>query len=102
MKTKGTGRVVVLGLGSIRESGVMPDRPVIVDNGRLVAWESALSYELTINTSLFARIVQSRITDEGVMLKFKGTGKVLVSLRNKCGFFDQILNSITEKAVKNG
>jgi len=99
------GRIAVSGFGSIRELDVTPERPITVDNGHLVAWNARLSYDLSINTGksgFLGKLVNSQTTGEGVVLKFRGTGKVLVCSRNKGGFLDWILGNMpAQKAVEN-
>lgn len=95
MKASGRGELAVSGFGSVREMEVRPDRPVLVDNGHLVAWDAALDHEITLKTSrsgLLGRVVQSQLTGEGFVLKFTGSGKVLVSSRNQGGFIDWIFS----------
>lgn len=105
MQTEGSGKVAVSGFGSVFEMDVTPDRPLIIDNGHLVAWDSRLSYELSLNTAhsgLLGKLVNSQTTGEGVVLKFRGTGRVLVCSRNKGGFLDWVFaNQRTEKTAKN-
>lgn len=105
MGTEGSGRIAVSGFGSIRELDVTPARPITVDNGHLVAWNARLSYDLSINTGksgFLGKLVNSQTTGEGVVLKFRGTGKVLVCSRNKGGFLDWILGNMpAQKAVEN-
>ena len=105
MATEGHGQVAVSGFGSVRELQVTDGQSLVVDNGHLVAWDSTLDYELSLNTShsgLFGKLVNSQITGEGIVLKFRGHGKVIVCSRNKGGFLDWILsNSRTEKTAKN-
>lgn len=105
MKTQGQGTVAVSGFGSVREIRVTRDRPMTVDNGHVVAWDASLDYELTINSSksgLMGKLLHSQLSGEGVMLKFKGDGVVLVCSRNKGGFLDWVFSKMpTEKAVKN-
>lgn len=105
MKTSGSGRLAVSGFGHIRAMKVERDRPIMVDNGHLVAWDAALDYELSINTSrsgLLGKIVQSQITGEGVVMKFKGDGLVLVCSRNKGTFLSWIFSQQPqEKAPQN-
>ena len=76
-----------------------------VDNGHVVAWDASLEDELTINTSrsgLLGKLVNSQTTGEGILIKFKGSGRVLVCSRNKGGFLDWVFSSRpTEKAAKN-
>lgn len=105
METEGRGTVAVSGFGSVREIRVTPDRPMTVDNGHVVAWDASLDYELTINSSrsgLMGKILHSQLSGEGILLKFKGEGVVLVCSRNKGGFLDWIFSQQpTDKAVKN-
>lgn len=105
MATQGSGQVAVSGFGSVRELEVAEGQSLVVDNGHLVAWDCSLDYELSINTShsgLFGNLINSQITGEGIVLKFRGRGKVIVCSRNKGGFLDWIFqNSHTEKAAKN-
>ncbi len=105
MATEGHGQVAVSGFGSVRELQVTDGQSLVVDNGHLVAWDSTLDYELSLNTShsgLFGKLLNSQITGEGIVLKFRGHGKVIVCSRNKGGFLDWILsNSRTDKAAKN-
>ena len=105
MATQGSGQVAVSGFGSVRELEVAEGQFLVVDNGHLVAWDRSLDYELSINTShsgLFGKLINSQITGEGIVLKFRGHGKVIVCSRNKGGFLDWIFqNSHTEKAAKN-
>ena len=104
-KSQGSGRIAVSGFGSIRELDVTPERPITVDNGHLVAWDARLSYDLSINTGksgFLGKLVNSQTTGEGVVLKFRGTGKVLVCSRNKGGFLDWILGNMpAQKTVEN-
>ena len=86
MATQGNGCVAVSGFGSVRELEVTSDKPLIVDNG----------------TGLLGKLVNSQITGEGIVLKFRGEGKVLVCSRNKGGFLDWIFaNSPTANATQN-
>lgn len=105
MATDGSGQVAVSGFGSVRELEVKDGKTLVVDNGHLVAWDSDLDYELSLNTAhsgLFGKLVNSQITGEGIVLKFRGHGKVIVCSRNKGGFLDWVFaNQPTGKAVKN-
>ncbi len=105
MATSGHGQIAVSGFGSIREVEVKPGHKLLVDNGHLVAWDANLDYELSLNSSrsgLMGKIVNSQISGEGILLKFKGEGKVLVCSRNKGGFLEWIFGQEkTDKASKN-
>jgi uncharacterized protein (TIGR00266 family) len=89
MKTSGQGTLAVSGFGSIHELEVRPDHPILVDNGHLVAWDSALKYEVALNTAhkgLFGSMVQSVVSGAMVVLRFSGNGRVLVSSRSREDF----------------
>lgn len=50
MKAEGAGTLAVSGFGSLEEVEVTPDRPLLIDNGHLVAWDASLDYEITLQT----------------------------------------------------
>jgi uncharacterized protein (TIGR00266 family) len=105
MRASGSGTLAVSGFGSIREMEVTPERPLIIDNGHLVAWDANLDYSLTLNTAhkgFFGKLVESATTGEGIVLTFTGHGKVLVCSRNRGGFLDWIIGNLPEtKSAKN-
>ena len=105
MKATGCGTLAVSGFGSIRVLTITPDKPLIVDNGHVVAWDASLNYDLTINTAhrgFFGKLIEGAVTGEGIVLTFTGTGTVLVCSRNRGGFIDWIAENLPqEKAAKN-
>ena len=106
MATQGKGQIALSGFGSIQAVDVKPGQKLIVDNGHLVAWDRELDYELSINTArsgLLGKVLHSQLSGEGIVLKFKGEGKVWVCSRNKGGFLTWIFSQMPqEKAVSNG
>ncbi len=105
MATAGRGQVAISGFGSMREIEVRPGQTLIIDNGHLVAWDTTLDYELSINTAksgLFGKLVHSQTTGEGIVLKFRGEGKIYVCSRNKGGFVEWICGQMpTQNAAQN-
>lgn len=103
--TQGKGQLAISGFGSMRELTVTPERALIVDNGHLVAWDSNLNYELSLNTAksgLFGKLIHSQTSGEGIVLKFRGEGKVYVCSRNKGGFLNWVADNLPEKkSIKN-
>lgn len=87
MRTEGHGQVVVSGFGSLFEIEVTPDKPVLIDNGHVVCWDSRLAYELSVSTSqskgFLGNIINSVTSGEGMVLKFSGAGKVVLCSRNR-------------------
>ena len=89
-QTSGQGQVAVNGMGSLFTLDVSPDTPIIIDNGHVVAWDSRLHYEMSVATSqnrgMLGNLVNSVTSGEGMVLKFTGSGKVLICSRNAAGF----------------
>ena len=100
MKTSGRGQLAVSGFGSLREVEVTADRPVLVDNGHLVAWDSNLSYEVALNTAhkgFFGSMVESVVSGTMVVLRFSGRGRVFVSSRNRNDLVNWIARAIATR-----
>lgn len=89
-QTSGVGQVAVGGFGSIFMLEVAPNKEIVVDNGHVVAWDSALHYEIAVSTArnqgLFGNLVNSVTSGEGLVLRFSGSGNVLLCSRNKNDF----------------
>ena len=65
------------------------------DNGNLVAWDASLDYEITLRTNrsgIFGRLVESQLSGEGFVLRFSGSGRILVSSRNQGSFLDWVFS----------
>ena len=96
METSGTGQVAVSGFGSMFELEVNPGKDVIIDNAHVVCWDSALSYEISVTTApkggglggMLGNLVNSVTSGEGVVLRFSGSGTVLICSRNRTGFVE--------------
>ena len=66
-----------------------PGKEVVIDNAHVVAWDSALRYELAVATrsgGLLGNLVNSVTSGEGMVLRFAGRGKVLICSRNREAF----------------
>jgi uncharacterized protein (TIGR00266 family) len=87
MHTSGVGQLVVSGAGSLFELQVTPDKEVIVDNGHVVCWDSRLHYELSMSTAnnsgFLGNLINSATSGEGMVLRFRGQGSVVVCSRNR-------------------
>lgn len=101
-QTGGTGQVAVGGFGSIFAIDVTPSKDIVVDNGHVVAWDSALSYEIAASTSqssgLLGNLVNSVTSGEGVVLRFRGAGKVLMCSRNRQSFLAWLAEKLKVRA----
>ena len=92
-RMQGIGRALLADSGGffIMKMEVRPDKPVLIDNGHLVAWDASLDYEITLKTNrsgIFGRLVESQLSGEGFVLRFSGSGSILVSSRNQGSFLD--------------
>jgi len=96
MHTKGQGKLAISGFGSLFEVEVTPEKPVIIDNGHVVCWDSRLEYNLSASTArnsgLVSTLFNSQTSGEGMVLRFKGQGKVVVCSRNRTGFLAWLKN----------
>lgn len=94
METAGTGKVAIGGFGSMHEMEVQPGKEFLVDNGHVVAWDKELDYEMSMSTSessgFFSKLINSQTSGEGLVLRFKGRGKVFICSRNRGSFLGWI------------
>lgn len=94
METSGSGKVVVSGYGSMFQLDVVSGKDVIIDNSHVVCWDSTLSYEVSVTTTggngglggMIGNIVNGVTSGEGIVLRFKGNGKVFICSRNRDAF----------------
>ena len=91
LEASGKGQLVASGFGSIFLLEVEPGKDVIIDNSHVVAWDSNLHYEISVtttqsNSGLLGNLINSVTSGEGVVLRFSGTGKVLICSRNRQAF----------------
>lgn len=77
METTGTGQVLIHSCGDVRVMEVNGNKPLIVDNDRVLAWDASLDYTIQVASGLFGFK-----TGEGLVNHFTGHGKVYVQTRN--------------------
>ena len=69
---------------------VTPGKDVVIDNAHVVCWDKRLQYEISITTGssggFLGNLINSQTSGEGMVLKFSGTGKILVCSRNRAAF----------------
>lgn len=83
VKLGGSGTAFLHTYGVIHEIDMAAGEQVLIDNGHLVAWDSAMSYEITKGaTSWFSALT----TGSGFVCRFTGPGRVLVQTRNPWSF----------------
>lgn len=89
-ETAGSGQVAVSGFGAMQIVEVESGKDLVIDNAHVVAWDSTLRYEVSITTGksggFLGNLVNSQTSGEGLVLRFAGSGKVLVCSRNRKAF----------------
>jgi uncharacterized protein (TIGR00266 family) len=82
VKLSGQGTAFLHTYGSVHAIEVPAGEHVIVDNGYLIAWDSAMNYEVTKGASSWVSAVTS---GAGLACKFTGPGRILVQTRSPWG-----------------
>jgi uncharacterized protein (TIGR00266 family) len=104
METAGSGKLAVSGFGAAFTIDVAPGKDVIIDNAHVVAWDSGLHHQVSAITGqggIFSGLVSSVTSGEGVVLKFSGSGKVLICSRNRNSFIDWLKNEVVGNTRTN-
>jgi uncharacterized protein (TIGR00266 family) len=83
LQVSGTGVLLVSSFGSIHRKTLQPGERYVVDTGHLVAWESAMQYQLRKAARGFFR---SFTSGEGIVAEFTGPGELLIQTRNLAAF----------------
>lgn len=88
METKGQGKLCISGCGTLMEVDVSNNSgETTIDNGHVVAWDSSLSYNIGLpssqNRGFMGNLFNSFTSGEGMVLKFRGNGKVIICSRNR-------------------
>lgn len=87
METGGHGQLAISGFGTLMEIQVEPGTETTIDNGHVVAWDSSLQYNIGMpnaqNRGFMGNLVHSVTSGEGLVIRFNGSGKVIVCSRNR-------------------
>ena len=81
LEATGTGPIVVNAFGAVCEKEI--DGSYIVDSGHVVAFTPSLDYEITKGGGSW---IQSFLAGEGVVMKFKGKGTIILQSHNPTEF----------------
>ena len=77
METAGTGDLLVNAFADMIELQVTEDKPLVIDNEHVVAWDANLDYNIRIASGAIGFK-----SGEGLVNEFHGYGKVLIQTRN--------------------
>lgn len=99
MQTKGQGKLCVSGSGSLMIMDITPEQgEVTIDNGHVVCWDQSLSYNIGIANSqkggFLGNVVNTMTSGENMVLKFRGSGKVVINSRNRGNFLKWLSSAL--------
>ena len=98
METSGQGKVCTSGSGTLLELEITPEQgEVTIDNGHVAAWDASLNYNIGIPSSgsgFVGNIVNSLTSGEGLVIKFRGHGKVIVCSRNRASYLQWLATAL--------
>ncbi|WP_436659812.1 TIGR00266 family protein [Acinetobacter sp. P1(2025)] len=100
METGGYGDLCISGSGTLMELDIDTTQSggeYIVDNGHCVAWTNTLSYTIGLPTSnggFLGGLLGSVTSGEGMVLKFRGKGTVVVCSRNSKSYLTWLVAAL--------
>lgn len=98
METAGQGKVCISGSGTLLELDITPEQgEVTIDNGHVTAWDASLNYNIGIPNSgggIMGNIFNSFTSGEGLVIKFRGQGKIIVCSRNRANYLQWLATAL--------
>ncbi len=98
LTVQGSGLLLLSSFGAIHVKTLAPGEEYIVDTGHIVAFEETVDYRLekasgkTQGVGGFLKgMVQSALSGEGFVCRYRGPGKIYVQTRQFPGFVHQLL-----------
>jgi uncharacterized protein (AIM24 family) len=98
LTVEGRGLLLLSSIGAIHAKQLAPGEEYIVDTGHLVAFESSVEYRLEKATGraqgvggFLKGIVQSALSGEGLVCRYRGPGKIYLQTRQMPSFVRQLL-----------
>lgn len=102
MQAKGLGKLAISGTGTMMELNIdtKGNEEVTIDNGHVVAWDSSLTYSVGMprqrDSGFLGTVMNSLTSGEGLVIRFKGKGKVYISSRNKGAWASWIMSLVNQ------
>ena len=99
METSGQGKVCISGCGTLLELDITPEQgEVTIDNGHVAAWDASLNYNIGVpsngNRGLVGNLFNSLTSGEGLVIKFRGHGKIIVCSRNRSNYLQWLASAL--------
>ncbi|MDR1579788.1 MAG: TIGR00266 family protein [Synergistaceae bacterium] len=82
LNVSGKGVVFLSSYGAIHAINLGPGEEIVVDNGHLVAWADYMQYQITKASNGW---INSFMSGECLVCRFKGPGIILIQTRNPSG-----------------
>jgi uncharacterized protein (TIGR00266 family) len=95
---KGPGQVLLSSFGAIHEIEVDGTRPLVVDTGHVVAFDSSVQWNVRKVSGMFT----SLISGEGLVVEFNGRGKVWLQTRSNQAFLDWLIPRLPTANTSTG
>lgn len=98
METSGQGQVCISGSGTLLELDITPEQgEVTIDNGHVAAWDATLNYNIGMPNSgggIVGNLFNSFTSGEGLVIKFRGQGKIIVCSRNRANYLQWLASAL--------
>jgi uncharacterized protein (TIGR00266 family) len=98
LTVQGSGLLLVSSFGAIHSKMLAPGEEYIVDTGHIVAFEESVGYRLEKATGktqgiggFFKGMVQSALSGEGFVCRYRGPGRIYIQTRQVPGFVQQLV-----------
>jgi uncharacterized protein (TIGR00266 family) len=98
LTVQGSGLLLVSSFGAIHSKTLAAGEEYIVDTGHIVAFEDSVNYRLEKATGktqgvggFFKGMVQSALSGEGFVCRYRGPGRIYIQTRQLPGFARQLL-----------
>lgn len=94
----GRGRVLLSSFGAIHRIPLDGSRPMVIDTGHIVAFESTLEWNVRKVSGMFT----SLISGEGLVSEFSGRGSVWLQSRSNQAFLDWLIPRLPTARTDSG
>ena len=95
---RGSGDVLLSSFGAIHRLDLDGAQPMVIDTGHIVAFESALRWEVRKVSGMFT----SLISGEGLVSEFSGRGSVWLQSRSNQAFLDWLIPRLPTAHTSTG
>lgn len=98
LTAQGSGLLLLSSFGAIHPKDLAPGEEYIVDTGHIVAFEDTVDYRLEKASGrsqgvggFLKGMVQSALSGEGFVCRYRGPGRVYIQTRQLPGFAHQLI-----------